>query len=71
MNVGSSGNDASATGYNQGRWSEEEHDKFLEALHKYGRNWNAVHEHVVTRNSAQARSHAQKFLNKLSKQEKT
>jgi len=27
-------------GYHQGKWSEEEHNKFLEGLMKFGKNWN-------------------------------
>ena len=52
---------------NQGRWTDEEHEKFLEALNIYGKNWNKVHRHVGTRTSAQTRSHAQKYFNKLMK----
>jgi SHAQKYF class myb-like DNA-binding protein len=52
---------------NQGRWTDEEHEKFLEALEIYGKNWNKVHRHVGTRTSAQTRSHAQKYFNKLMK----
>ena len=44
--------------YREGRWSDEEHNKFLEAIHLYGKNWNKVHEHIGTRTSAQTRSHA-------------
>ncbi|CDW79668.1 myb-like dna-binding shaqkyf class family protein [Stylonychia lemnae] len=50
---------------NNGRWTKEEHAKFLEALRKYGKNWNKVFEHVKTRNEQQVRSHAQKYFNKL------
>jgi len=35
-----------------GRWTDEEHNKFLEALELYGKNWNKVHKHVKTRTSA-------------------
>lgn len=42
----------------QGRWTDEEHTKFLDALRKYGKDWNKVHEHIGTRTSAQTRSHA-------------
>jgi SHAQKYF class myb-like DNA-binding protein len=52
---------------NQGRWTDEEHEKFLDALKIYGKNWNKVHRHVGTRTSAQTRSHAQKYFNKLMK----
>lgn len=37
---------------NAGRWTDEEHSKFLEALQLYGKNWNKVHRHVGTRTSA-------------------
>ena len=50
-----------------GRWTDEEHAKFLEALKLYGKNWNKVHKHVGKRTSAQTRSHAQKYFNKLTK----
>ena len=41
-----------------GRWSMMEHVRFLEALKNYGKNWKKVEEHVATRSSTQARSHA-------------
>ena len=41
-----------------GRWSVMEHVRFLEALKNYGKNWKKVEEHVATRTSTQARSHA-------------
>ena len=50
---------------NEGRWSYEEHIKFIEALVDYGKNWKDVQKYVGTRSPAQARSHAQKFLLKL------
>lgn len=52
---------------NAGRWTDEEHERFLEALKIYGKNWNKVHRYVGTRTSAQTRSHAQKYFNKLVK----
>ena len=51
-----------------GRWTQEEHRKFVEALKKYGKNWKKVEEHIETRDGAQIRSHAQKFFNRLQKQ---
>ena len=53
--------------YNQGRWTSLEHFKFLEALKRYGKEWQKVQQHVSTRTSTQARSHAQKFFVKLDK----
>ena len=52
-------------GVNEGRWSYEEHIKFIEAIIQYGKNWKSVQKYVGTRTSAQARSHAQKFFLKL------
>ncbi len=57
--------------YNQGRWTCLEHFKFLEALKKYGKEWQKVQQHVNTRTSTQARSHAQKFFVKLDKKSLT
>ena len=48
--------------FNTGRWSKGEHEKFLEAIKIYGRNWKQVEDYVITRSSTQARSHAQKVL---------
>lgn len=36
----------------QGRWSKEEHVKFVEALNLYGKNWRKVEEYVATRSGA-------------------
>jgi len=47
---------------NNGRWTQEEHQKFLEAILLYGNEWKTVQKHIGTRNSTQARSHAQKFF---------
>ena len=34
-----------------GRWSKEEHYRFLEALKRYGKEWKLVQQHVATRSS--------------------
>lgn len=51
-----------------GRWSKEEHHRFIEGLTKYGKNWKKVEEHIGTRTGAQIRSHAQKFFIRLTKE---
>ena len=48
-----------------GRWSQNEHKKFLEAIIKYGNDWKEIQKYIGTRSSSQARSHAQKFFIKL------
>lgn len=56
-----------STGKATGRWTKEEHFRFLEALKLYGKEWKKVQQHVGSRSSTQARSHAQKFFVKLEK----
>ena len=51
----------------EGRWTDEEHDRFREGILNFGKNWNQVAEYVKTRTSAQTRSHAQKYIRKLHK----
>lgn len=52
---------------NFGRWSDEEHALFLEALLVHGKDWDLIESHIGTRDVKNIRSHAQKFFNKLVK----
>jgi SHAQKYF class myb-like DNA-binding protein len=50
-----------------GNWSEYEHNKFLEGLKLYGRNWSKINLFIGSRTNAQIGSHAQKYFSKLKK----
>ena len=50
-----------------GRWQPDEHQRFIDAILKYGNEWKQVQKYVGTRSSTQARSHAQKFFVKIKK----
>jgi len=52
---------------NEGKWTPEEHSRFLEALRVHGKDWDKIERHVETRNAKNIRSHAQKYLVKLVK----
>ena len=47
--------------FNSGRWSQEEHNLFLEDLRIHGKNWDKIQKHVKTRCVQNIRSHSQKF----------
>jgi SHAQKYF class myb-like DNA-binding protein len=48
-----------------GRWTKQEHEKFLQGIDKYGKEWKKVAAFVKTRTVMQTRTHAQKFYEKL------
>ena len=41
-----------------GRWTQEEHERFLEALRQYGKDWHMIQRHVKTRKVTNVRAHA-------------
>ena len=50
---------------NAGRWTYEEHIKFIESFVKYGKKWANIQKYIGTRSCGQIRSHAQKFFHRL------
>ena len=36
----------------QGRWTDEEHDKFLEGMRLFGKDWRRIEEYIGTRSCA-------------------
>lgn len=52
-------------GQTSGRWTQQEHQAFLEGLRECGREWKKVAMRIPTRTSAQIRSHAQKYFSKI------
>ncbi|XP_062149705.1 protein REVEILLE 6-like isoform X2 [Alnus glutinosa] len=48
-------------------WTEPEHDKFLEALQLFDRDWKKIEAFVGSKSVIQIRSHAQKYFMKVQK----
>ncbi|KAK9040625.1 hypothetical protein V6N11_015768 [Hibiscus sabdariffa] len=48
-------------------WTEQEHDKFLEALQLFDRDWKKIEAFVGSKTVIQIRSHAQKYFLKAQK----
>jgi SHAQKYF class myb-like DNA-binding protein len=59
--------DKTAASSKEGRWTPEEHERFVKALSLYGKDWKQVEKYVGTRTVLQVRSHAQKYLLKIKK----
>ena len=49
----------------EGKWTDEEHEKFIEGILIFGTEWKKVQEIIKTRSSEQARSHRQKFFKRF------
>lgn len=52
-------------------WTQEEHEKFLQALRLYPRGpWREVARHVGSRSARQVQTHAQKYNEKIARRER-
>ena len=67
LNTTSKDSESNNSKFLSGKWTEEEHEKFIEGILLYGNEWKKVQDIIKTRSSAQARSHAQKFFMKIKK----
>lgn len=52
---------------NAGRWTNEEHDLFLEGFRLHGKGWKKIAALIKSRSVIQVRTHAQKYFLKMSK----
>ena len=46
-------------------WTEDEHKLFVEAVRKFGKDWQKIAEHVGTRRRDQIQSHAGVFTKQV------
>ncbi|XP_062103034.1 protein REVEILLE 3-like [Humulus lupulus] len=48
-------------------WTEQEHEKFVEAIKLFHRDWKKIETFIGSKTVIQIRSHAQKYFEKISK----
>ena len=56
-------------GENTGRWSTNEHTLFLSGIQNYGKDWKRIADLIPSRTVVQTRTHAQKYVRKVAKQQ--
>ena len=49
-------------------WTEDEHDRFIEAVKLFGKDWAKITAHVGTRSRQSVYSHAQKFRKRVERE---
>ena len=67
LNISSKEPEKKEVTFQSGKWTDEEHEKFIEGILNYGNEWKKVQQIIKTRSSTQARSHAQKFFLRIKK----
>ena len=67
LNISSKDEENKECNFQTGKWTDEEHEKFIEGILNYGNEWKKVQQIIKTRSSTQARSHAQKFFLRIKK----
>lgn len=55
----------------RGRWSQDEHETFLNGYYQFGRNWKRIALMIPMRNHIQVRTHAQKYFKKMNKRKRS
>jgi len=50
-------------------WSEEEHEKFVQALKLFDRDWKKIEKFIGSKTVIQIRSHAQKYFQKVQREQ--
>ena len=71
LNISSKDEEKKDCNFQAGKWTDEEHEKFIEGILNYGNEWKKVQQIIKTRSSTQIRSHAQKFFLRIKKLMKT
>ncbi|OQR81315.1 hypothetical protein THRCLA_11834 [Thraustotheca clavata] len=66
-NSATAGHGSGGAALRGGRWTSEEHERFLQGFRLHGHKWKRVQMVVRSRTVTQVRTHAQKYLLKLQK----
>ncbi|KAH8071826.1 ubiquitin-protein transferase [Aureococcus anophagefferens] len=53
----------------KGRWTDDEHQQFMDLMAVHGKSWSKIAAHMVNRSEPQVRSHAQKHFAKERKEQ--
>ena len=48
-----------------GRWTNEEHQLFLQAVQMHNKDWEKIQKFVKTRDTPNIRAHSQKYVEKI------